>query len=230
MKNLSWLAVVVGAHFALVSAQAATISGKIAYSKDAPKDKPIRMNADPYCANANKANPATDERVVVNPNKTLKNVFVYIKSGAKKGSAPTQAVVFDQKGCVYHPHVIGVQVGQPFDIVNSDATLHNVHSMAKKNAGFNMGMATKGQKVTKTFSKPETMIKFKCDVHGWMTAYVGVVDNPYFAVTGDDGSFTLKDVPPGDYTIEAWHEKLKTKTATVKVAGAGDAKTVDISF
>ncbi|MCB0417521.1 MAG: hypothetical protein H6617_03410 [Bdellovibrionaceae bacterium] len=230
MKNLSWLAVVVGVQFLFVSAQAATISGKIGYGKDAPKDKPIRMNADPYCASANKANPATDERIVVNSNKTLKNVFVYIKSGAKKGTAPSQAVVFDQKGCVYHPHVIGVQVGQPFDILNSDATLHNVHSMAKKNAGFNMGMATKGQKVTKTFSKPETMIKFKCDVHGWMTAYVGVVDNPYFAVTGDDGSFTLKDVPPGDYTIEAWHEKLKTKTATVKVAGAGDTKTVDFSF
>ncbi|MEZ4749550.1 MAG: hypothetical protein R3B54_02665 [Bdellovibrionota bacterium] len=195
MKNLSWLAVVVGVQFMLASTQAATITGKISYAKAAPKDKPIRMNADPYCASANKANPATDERVVVNSNKTLKNVFVYIKSGAKKGSAPTKAVEFDQKGCVYHPHVIGVQVGQPFEIINSDSTLHNVHSMAKKNAGFNMGMATKGQKVTKTFSKPETMIKFKCDVHGWMTAYVGVVDNPYFAVTGDDGSFTLKDVP-----------------------------------
>ena len=106
-----------------------------------------------------------------------------------------------------------MRVGQPLEIINSDPTLHNIHALPKDNAEFNNGQPIQGMKMTHTFDKPEVMVPFKCDVHGWMNAYVGVVDNPYFAVTDKDGKFDLKNLPPGTYTIEAWHEKLGTHDA-----------------
>lgn len=212
-------------------ASAATITGKVNFKGSAPKPQPIRMSSDPYCAKAN-ATPKMQEKLIVN-NGGVQNAFVYIKSGVKPGTgkALTTPVKFDQNGCIYVPRVFGVMVNQPIEILNSDATLHNVHSMAKKNANFNMGMATKGQKITKSFAKPETMVKVKCDVHGWMTAYVGVLDHPFFAVSDSNGSFTIKDLPPGEYTVEAWHENWpQPKTETVKVAADGETKNVDFTF
>lgn len=220
--------------FGLLGASAAfgaNVTGKVNFGGAAPKPTSIKMNADPVCAKESAGKTVLKEDVVVNANKTLANVFVYVKEGVKGNvpPAPQEAVTFDQKGCVYHPHVIGVRVGQPLKILNSDPTLHNVNALAKANAKFNAGMPTKGQVIEKKFTKPETMVKVKCDVHGWMSAYIGVVDHPYFAVTDNTGAFTLKDLPAGEYTVEAWHEKLGTKTAKVTVTDAG-AQPVDFSF
>ena len=134
-----------------------------------------------------------------------------------------------QKGCHYVPHVQGVQVGQPLQIVNSDSTLHNVHGMPKQSKEFNLGMPIQGMKLDRKFDKPEVMVKFKCDVHPWMNAYVGVLDHPFFAVSGADGQYEIKDLPAGTYTVEAWHEKfgVQTQEITVTDAAAGSA---DFSF
>ena len=133
----------------------------------------------------------------------------------------------DQKECRYHPHVFGVQVGQPLEILNSDPTLHNIHAVAKNNREFNNGQPLQNMKTTHTFTAPEVMVPFKCDVHGWMNAFVGVLNHPYFAVTDAAGTFNLKTLPAGTYTIEAWHEKLGTMTQTVTI---GAKETKDIAF
>ena len=137
--------------------------------------------------------------------------------------------MLDQKGCHYSPHVFGLRTGQPLEILNSDQTLHNVNAMAQVNQAFNMGQAMQGMKSQKTFTKPEVMVRIKCDVHGWMNAYAGVLSHPYFAVTANGGAFELKDLPPGTYTIEAWHEKLGTQTQSVTL-GAKETKTVGFAF
>jgi len=139
--------------------------------------------------------------------------------------APAAPVVFDQKGCHYEPHVFGIQAGQPLEILNSDDALHNVHALPKNTQEFNLGMPIKGMKLTKTFTAPEVAVKIKCEVHPWMAAYAGVLDHPFYAVTGEDGSFSLKDLPPGEYVVEAWHEKYGTQTQTVKVP-----ETSEVSF
>jgi len=181
------------------------------------------MNADPVCMRQHKE-PAFSEEVVVNKNQTLKNVLVYVKEGLgnKKFDAPSQKIVFDQQGCTYHPHVLGIQTGQELEVVNSDPTLHNVHSLSKENPQFNVAQPKQGMKLTKKFDKPETF-KVKCEVHTWMGAYIGVFNHPFYAVTGDDGTFTLKKLPAGDYTIEAWHEKYGVRTMKVKVGATGAA-------
>ena len=222
MKKFTHIAVIAGLAFS-ANGFAANVTGKVNFSGKAPKAKSVRMNADPFCAKQNKGSKPKDEQVVVNDNGTLKNVVVFVSKGAKKSKAATKPIEFDQQNCIYVPHVLAVQTDQPLKIINSDATLHNVHALPKKNKGFNMAMATKGQVIEKTFKKPETGIRVKCDVHGWMSSYVSVFDHPYFAVTGDDGTFTIADLPDGEYTLETWHEKYGKKTATVKVAG-GDAK------
>jgi plastocyanin len=205
----------------IVQMYAGDITGKVAFEGTPPKLARIMTNADPKCTAQHK-NPLYSEDVVVNKNNTLKNVVVYVKDGLgnKTFSPPAQKAVFDQKGCQYMPHVLGVQVGQEVEIKNSDPTLHNVHSVSKENAQFNIAQPKQGMTMTRTFDKPETF-KVKCEVHPWMSAYIAVINNPYFAVTGDDGTFTLKSLPPGEYTIEAWHERYGTRTAKVKVDRTG---------
>lgn len=199
-------------------AQGAPLTGKALFEGTPPASQPIRMDADPVCLLQHKEG-ATTEEVVINPNGTLKNVFVYVKQGleGKTFEPPKEPVIFDQKGCHYEPHVFGIMVNQPFQILNSDGTLHNVHSLPKNSKEFNLGMPIQGMKLTQKFTAPEVMVKIKCEVHPWMAAYGGVLDHPFFAVTGDDGTFTLKDLPPGEYVLEAWHEKYGSQTATVKV-------------
>ncbi len=210
-------------------AAAGDVTGKVSFSGTAPKAARIMMNADPVCVKQH-ATPVTGEEVVVNKNATLKNVLVYVKEGLgnRKFETPATRLEFDQKGCQYSPHVLGIQTGQELEIVNDDPTLHNVHSLSKDNAQFNVAQPMKGMKLTKKFDKPE-VFKVKCEVHTWMGAYIGVFNHPYFAVTGDDGSFRLKNLPAGDYTIEAWHEKYGTQTMKVKVA-AGGAVTADFAY
>jgi plastocyanin len=206
------------------SALAGDVTGKISFEGSAPKAAKLMMNADPVCMRAHKE-PVFGEEVVVNKNGTLKNVLIYVKEGlgSKKFDAPSSKVTFDQRGCQYSPHVLGIQTGQELDVVNSDPTLHNVHSLSKDNQQFNIAQPKQGMKLTKKFDKAE-VFKVKCEVHTWMGAYIGVFNHPFFAVSGDDGSFSLKKLPAGDYTIEAWHEKYGTHTIKVKVGATGEAK------
>jgi plastocyanin len=137
--------------------------------------------------------------------------------GDLKFPVPTTPVVLDQHGCRYVPHVFGVQAGQPIEILNSDDTLHNVHAVPTNNREFNRGQALKGLTHTHVFTSVEVMVPFKCDVHNWMHAWVGVLDHPFYAVSGPGGSFQIAGLPPGTYTIEAWHETLGTKTQTITI-------------
>jgi len=210
------------------AATAGNIEGVVSFDGAAPKNEAIKMNADPVCVKAN-ATPQAQETYMVADGK-LANVFVYIKDGLGNFSydaAPQ--VTIDQQGCRYHPHVFGMRVGQELVIQNSDPTLHNIHALPKGNQEFNTGQPMQGMKTTHVFTAKEVMIPFKCDVHGWMNAFIGVVDHPFFAVTGADGKFSLKGVPPGTYTIEAWHEKGGTQTAQVTV-GAKETKTAAFTF
>ncbi len=211
-------------------ATAATISGKVVLEGEAPAPELIKMSADPFCTTAGHDNQPT-QYFVVGESNGLENVFVYVKSGlgSRMFPPPTTPAVLDQQGCRYVPHVVGVQVGQPLDVSNSDDTLHNVHAVPMINAEFNMGQPLKDLKLTHTFTAPEVMVPFKCDVHGWMNAFVGVVDNPYYAVSANGGTFALADLPPGTYEIEAWHEKLGTRTQTVTV-GEKESKAISFTF
>jgi plastocyanin len=176
------------------------------------------MDSDPRCV----PEPgATSELLLVGPDNGLQNVFVYVKDGlgARRYPVPTTPVVLDQKGCRYVPHVFGVQVGQTVNISNSDPTLHNVHAVPGANREFNFGQPAKVPPASRVFDQPEIMIPFRCDVHGWMNAHAGVVAHPFFAVTKPDGSFEIKGLPAGTFTIEAWHEQLGTQAQSVTVDG-----------
>jgi plastocyanin len=211
------------------AATAGDIAGKIVFEGTAPKPGVVRMDSDPNCVKPGVT--STDETLVVAGDGALQNVFVYVKDGLGnlRFPVPAQPIVLDQKGCHYVPHVLGVQVGQNVEILNSDNTLHNVHAVPKANQEFNMGQPLPGIKHTHQFSTREVMVPFKCDVHPWMQAWVGVLDHPYFAVTGSDGSFSLKGLPPGTYTIEAWHESLGTQTQSVTI-GEKESKDIQFSF
>ena len=206
-------------------ATAGAVTGKIVAEGTAPTPAPVKTSSDPSCKNPG----LTSEVLLVGDAGALQNVFVYVKDGLGNlvFPVPTKAVVLDQQGCHYVPHVFGVQVGQPIEIINSDPTLHNVHAVAHANREFNAGQPIQGMKMTHTFTAKEVMVPFKCDVHGWMNAWVGVLDHPFFSVTGKDGAFSLTGLPPGTYTIEAWHEKLGAKTQTVTI---GDKETKYIAF
>lgn len=200
----------------VTSAQAATIKGKAFYEGKVPKLRPIKMDADPICLTKH-ADPVSPDFLVLGEGNTLANVFVRIVSGVPKKDypAPAEAAVLDQKGCMYHPHVLGVMVNQPVDILNPDGTLHNVHAMAKVNKEFNIAMPKFRKKITRTFDQPEVMVKMKCDVHPWMSGYVAVMEHPYFDVSETTGEFTIENLPAGTYEIEAWHEKLGTQKTKV---------------
>jgi plastocyanin len=210
-------------------ATAGNITGVVTLDGTAPKNAEIKMNADPVCQKENTTAQFQETFDVGSDGKSLANTFVYVKDGLGNYvfDTPTDPVTIDQKSCRYHPHVFGLRVGQPLKILNSDPTLHNIHALPKDNSEFNTAEPIQGMTQTHTFDKPEVMVPFKCEVHGWMNAYAGVVDNPFFAVTGDDGKFSLKDLPPGTYTVEAWHEKVEPMTQSVTIAAK---ETKDISF
>ena len=205
-----------------ISGPVGSVVGKITYEGQAARPRVIRMSSDPLCMTEGQA---LSEVLVVGPGNGLQNAFVYVKDGLgnRRFSAPTTPVVLNQQGCKYSPHVMGIQVGQPLEVRNSDPTLHNVHAVPKVNKEFNFGQPTKGMKSTKAFDKQEVMVPFRCDVHGWMNAYAGVLPHPFFAVSKDDGSFEIKGLPAGSYTIEVWHEQLGTQTMEVTVSADASA-------
>jgi plastocyanin len=208
---------------------AGIVSGRVTFEGVAPESVAAKLDSDPACAREHPNGLKLEPILVTNGG--LDNVFVYVKDGLGNYyfETPTDAVTLDQRGCNYSPHVLGVRTGQPLEIVNSDATLHNVNAMAKVNQGFNMGQAIQGMKNAKVFTAPEVMVRIKCDVHSWMTAYVGVLSHPYFAVSAGGGAFELKNLPAGTYTIEAWHEKLGTQTQSVTL-GEKETKTIGFAF
>lgn len=201
-----------------------SVSGLVTYQNGDP-DTAINMDADPVCAGLHEGEVTTQQVMATDGN--LANVFVYLKDAPGSYPAPAEPVVLDQQGCTYHPHVAGIQVGQKLIIRNSDPTLHNVHALPAVNPEFNQGQPFQGMELEKTFDQAEVMIRFKCDVHPWMSSWMGVLPHPFFAVTGEDGSFSMENVPAGEYTLEAWHETLGTKTQTVTVTEGGD---VAVSF
>lgn len=219
-----------GAAFKVDPATAATITGKVSFTGTAPKKVQIRMDAEPDCMKLH-SSPTYSQEVMVNPNGTLADVFVYVKAGleGKTFEPPTGSVTLDQKGCIYKPHVVGVRAGQTIAISNSDPTTHNIHPMPKVNREWNQSQAATTPSLDKTFARPEIMIPVKCNVHAWMKSYVGVVDHPYFAVTGDQGTFEIKNLPPGEYTLEAWQEKYGPQEQKVTLA-ASATQTVEFKF
>jgi hypothetical protein len=205
-----------------------SITGKVTFAGTVPPAEKVKTSADPKCAAMHKD--GLEKQTIVVKDGGLAHAFVYLKTGVT-GTYPPPAtpVVLDQQGCTYHPHIIGMQVGQDITIRNSDDTLHNIHPRPTVNAEFNIGQARKGMEATRKFDKEEVMIPVGCDVHPWMRSYISVLNHPFFAVTGEDGTFEIKNVPAGDYEVEVFHEKLKTQSgkATVK---AGEPTKVDLAY
>jgi plastocyanin len=221
--------VLVGTCGGTAAAGSASVSVAVKLEGTAPAATKIKTSADPICQQQHPEGLMSEE-VVVGGAGELKNVFVYVKEGLSgEFPAPAEAVKLDQKGCWYAPHVFGIQVGQTLEIVNSDPTMHNVNAKPTLNQSFNLAQPKKDMVSKKTFAKPELGVKFKCNVHPWMSAYGHVVAHPFFAVTDAHGAATLSGLPAGTYTLEFWHEKYGAQTQTVTVAEQG-AATVSAAF
>ena len=208
----------------------ATVTGKVKFVGKAPANPLIDMSEEAKCA-AKYTTPPREPIVQVNANGALANVFVYVKTGLPadaKYPTPATPVTIDQSGCLYHPRVFGIMVGQTLAIKNSDGILHNIKALGKKNRPFNISQPTT-MTTNRSFTTVEVMLPFECNVHGWMHAWAGVLAHPFFSATGTDGSFSIKGLPPGTYTLEAFHEKYGTQTATVTVKAA-EAKTADFTY
>ncbi len=210
------------------AATAGNIAGSIVFEGDAPSMAVIDMSDESVCEAKHASTPMIQE-VVVNSNGTLANVFVYVKEGLESLQFPTPgAVLLDQNGCVYLPHVLGVMVGQDITIRNSDGLLHNINASPDLQRGFNSSQPV-SMETTRSFGTAEVMVPLRCDVHGWMNAYIGVLDHPYHSVSNGNGAFNLSTLPPGDYVIEAWHERYGTQTQNVTVT-TGETAEVTFTF
>jgi plastocyanin len=230
VRRIAILSAAIVASLVLGPAQAGTVQGTIKYEGAVPTLKVVDMAAEPTCAAKHKT-PPKSEMLVLGAGNALANVFVRVKSGLAAGDYPvrTEKAVIDQVGCRYVPHVVGVMVGQKFKFLNSDGIMHNVHALPKVNKQFNMAMPASRTEAEHEFTTEEWMFQIKCDVHPWMNAYVAVMTHPFFDTTGDDGKFSIPNVPAGSYEIEAWHEKLGTKTGKVTVTADG-AQTIDFTM
>jgi hypothetical protein len=204
------------------------VTGQVSLKGKIPTPSKISMDADPACQ-AQHPNPVYDESVVADARGDLANVLVYVQTGAAVYAPPSAPVTLIQKGCLYAPHVFGVQVNQPLDIFNGDPTLHNVHAVAVTNEGFNVGQ-NQNDKTEQFFSQPEMPVKFKCDVHSWMTCYGGVFTHPFFSVTGANGGFKITGLPAGDYTLVAWQEKYGFSEPQKISLKDGQTQKLDFSF
>jgi hypothetical protein len=206
-------------YFKVDPATAGSISGAIRFQGRKPVKKPIDMSGDPACVEAH-AGKAFDESLVVDSAGSLANVFIYVKSGleGKTFETPTAKITLDQHGCGFQPRVLGIQTSQPLEISNTDPVTHNIHPVAQVNREWNHSQGAGEPPITRKFLRPEVMIRVKCNIHSWMRAFIGVVEHPYFAVSGANGKFEIPNLPPGDYVIEAWHETLGTQQMKVTVA------------
>jgi plastocyanin len=211
-------------------ATAGTISGRVLFTGAAPAMPEIDMSSNPQCERQHHK-PQKAETVVVNSNKTLRNVFIRIRNGLPRArwTPPAETAKLDQNGCVYEPHVLGIMAGQQLEILNNDPVNHNVHAESQVNPAWNESQPPRAEHKFKRFDSPEGLFPVTCSVHPWMRSYIGVSAHPFFAVTGDDGSFTLKGVPPGTYIIEAVHEKYGTKEAQLTLGANGNV-TLDFAY
>jgi plastocyanin len=211
-------------------ATAGSISGEIRYTGKRPARKAIDMSNDPACVEAHHGK-AVDESLVVSPNGSLANAFIYVKEGlqGKHFAAPSAPVVIDQNGCWFRPRIVGVQTGQVFEVINSDPVTHNIHPMAQVNREWNHSQGAGDPPMVRKFLKPEVMIRVKCNIHSWMHAFIGVVDNPYFTVSKEDGSYSIENLPPGTYTIGFWQEALGTQERQITVAPHSNTQ-VNLTF
>jgi plastocyanin len=209
-----------------------TVKGAVAFEGAAPERASLEMGADPVCVKSHSERVLAED-VVVNKNGTLRNVLLVIKKGPAlegyKGEAPKEEVLLDQRGCVYIPHVLALRAGQTLRVKSSDATLHNIHTLPRKNTQMNKAMPSGSPDLTTSFKTAELSIDVKCDVHPWMRAVAHVVKHPFFALTGDEGEFSIANLTPGDYTIDAIHEKLGTQTSEVKIE-AGKTRELKLTF
>lgn len=205
------------------------VKGVVRVEGTLPKAKIISMASDPSCAKQH-ASPVMTQDVVADAKGDLKNVVVFVSEGlnGKTFNAPTQPVTINQSGCLYEPHVLAMQANQPLHVVNEDPTSHNIHPMPANNREWNKAEPP-GTTIDEAFAREEVAIPVKCNVHPWMRGYVAVFKHPFFAVTSKDGSFDLSNLPPGTYTLKAWHEKFGTATQTVTV-GANETKEVSFVF
>jgi plastocyanin len=223
------LAVVLG--WPGVAAAASTVTGTVTFDGKPPALRPIDMAAEPVCAKKH-SGPAPNEALILGSGNTMGNIMVFVSKGLPAGKtypAPATPVTLNQDGCVYKPHVMGIMVGQAYKILNSDGILHNIHTLPKVNAAFNRGQPATVKEMSTNFAKAEDVFQVKCDVHPWMSAYIGVFTHPFFATTGSDGKFTISGLDPGTYEITAWHERLGVQKATVTVA-ANETKTQAFKF
>jgi len=211
-------------------ATAGTISGRILFQGQAPKMQVIDMSSNPSCERQHKGQ-VRAETVVVNPNGTLRNAFVWIKDGLAPAHwiPPADSVKLDQSGCIYEPHVIGIMVGQTLEILNDDPVNHNIHAESQVNSPWNIAEAPRAEHSFRKFASPEVLFPVTCSVHPWMRSWIGVSPHPFFAVTGVDGSFALRGVPPGTYTIEVVQEKLGRKEGRLTLPASGNA-TIDFTY
>jgi plastocyanin len=208
---------------------AGSVVGRVRFEGQPPKPTRISMSADPSCAKLHPGS-ALNEDFVMGSDGLLGNVVVFISDGLGNRSfdVPGEPAVFEQKGCMYQPHVIAVRANQQIRVVNSDSTLHNIHPVPANNREWNKAEPA-GSTLEETFAREEIAIPVKCNVHPWMRSYIAVFKHPFYAVTGKDGSFDLRNLPPGEYTVKAWHEKLGTMTQEITVV-PGEARSVDFVF
>jgi len=239
MRFIAMMAVLVFTGPAQEAKDVATVSGVVKFKGPKPERKPNEaLLSQAFCKEACAGKAPLEDKWVFGKNgddDTFANVLVYVSKGleGKTFEPPKEPVILDQVGCVYTPHVVALMVGQTLEIRNSDATLHNVMCNPFKNKPFNEGMPVKGGKIEKVFAKPEFKVDLRCVLHPWMLAYAHVLDHPFFAVTKEDGSFTIKGLPPGDYELSVKHEASRfaaeSATMTVKV-GAGESKKVEFVY
>jgi hypothetical protein len=207
---------------------AGTVSGKVTYTGTPAKAKPIDMSKEPTCAKQH-STPITTESVVTGPNNSLENVVVYVSAGANdEGKVPSQAVTYDQKGCQYIPHVATMHTNQELKIANDDQTSHNIHPLAKVNPEWNKSQPPGTAPIVQKYEKEE-FIPVKCNIHPWMHGYFVVLKTNHYDVSKGSGEFKLPDLPPGKYTITAWHEDYGTQTADVTITG-NETKDVNFTF
>lgn len=201
-------------------ATAGSVGGIVRLGGPPPKLRPINMSAEPYCDKAHPT-PVMSPEVVVGQNGELANVVVYVKGAELQDygfATPTHPVELDQRGCMYEPHVVALMVKQPLEVKNDDQTTHNVHALPNQNSEWNESQSIGAAPIEQRFDEAEMAIPIRCNVHPWMNAYAFVFPNPYFAVTGKDGHFEIKNLPPGTYTVEAWQEKYGIEDQRVTIA------------
>lgn len=229
-RSLCLVLVLVG----ITVAQAGSVKGTIKWEGKTPKNALIQMDSDPVCKTAAEGKEMRKETTVVDANGNLANVILYVSKGLPEGqkfAVKTETVTLDQKGCTYFPHVVAIQLGQKIELRNSDKTTHNVHFQSKLNGDWNLTQSTEGVVPAAQDMKRAEIgtCSFKCDIHSWMESRVAIFEHPFFAVSAADGSFKIDNLPPGTYTLTAWHEKEKPKDIEVTIV-AGAAADANFSF